>query len=78
MPTPWRPLADRFWEKVNKANPDDCWLWSGATRKSSGYGAIGDGKRPKSMLYAHRVSWELHNGPIPEGLGVLHKCDVRN
>jgi len=70
------PLAQRFWEKVQKG--DDCWLWMGVTLKN-GYGTISQlvsyGKR--KTVYAHRVSWELENGPITGGLFVLHKCDVR-
>jgi hypothetical protein len=62
------PLEVRFWAKVNKT--DDCWLWTAAT--VAGYGAIGlRGKHIK----AHRYSWELANGPIPDGLHVLHRCD---
>jgi len=48
-----------------------CWLWTGAC-VDSGYGVIRYGK----SLRAHRVSWQIHNGPIPEGMGVLHRCDV--
>jgi hypothetical protein len=47
-------------------------LWKASTRK--GYGQIHAGTVIKD---AHRVSWELTNGPIPEGLHVLHRCDVR-
>lgn len=69
----------RFWRKVNKGGLCDCWEWQGS--KSTGnakcmYGAISlvvDGK-PKKM-YAHRLSWEIENGPIPEGRMVLHDCD---
>lgn len=60
------PIADRFWPKVQKT--DVCWLWIGAT--SAGYGRIGRGRAKD-----HEVSWELHNGPVPHGLWVLHKCD---
>lgn len=65
-----RPLPDRFWEKVDKsAGPDACWFWIGSI--SGGYGMIfRDGER----IGAHRISWELHNGPIPPGLDVLHNC----
>lgn len=49
-----------------------CWLWAGA-RTTNGYGAIRVGGR---MARAHRVAWELAYGPIPEGLDVLHRCDV--
>ena len=68
-----RPLEERFWEKVDKAGPDDCWLWN-AGRTVFGYGAIGSKGRGKILL-AHRVSWELANGPIPDGLHCLHRCD---
>jgi len=68
-------LEKRFWAKVAKS--DSCWLWT-AARARGGYGTFDvDGK----TRYAHRVSWELANGPIPEGDGhngtcVLHRCDV--
>jgi hypothetical protein len=66
------PLTERFWAKVNKT--ETCWLWTAMTNKF-GYGKIGAGGDFGSMLYAHRVSWEMHNGPVPEGLCVLHRCD---
>ena len=66
-----RPIADRFWEKVQKS--DGCWLWQ-AGLNNSGYGWIRSGARPE---LAHRVSWRLTFGEIPNGLCVLHKCDVR-
>jgi len=59
----------RFWEKVDKKGPDDCWLWTGST--ASGYGQL---KINRRMVGTHRVSWELHNGPIPDGVYVLHDC----
>lgn len=69
-----RPLSERFWEKVKKAGPDDCWLWT-ATVTRAGYGKIGRGGRDEVEDYAHRVSWELHNGPIPDGYFLCHRCD---
>lgn len=63
------PLAERFWNKVQKT--ESCWLWLGSSNRR-GYGAIDvDGV----LLRSHRVSWELANGPIPDGLYVLHRCD---
>lgn len=64
-------LPDRFWKKVQKAGEDECWNWTGATQ-AFGYGCIGAKGRIKS---AHRVSYEMAKGPIPDGICVLHKCD---
>jgi len=65
-----RPLEERFWEKVDVRGPDECWPW---TRKHNpkGYGQF----RKDKMVQAHRMAWELTNGPIPDGLDVLHTCD---
>jgi hypothetical protein len=49
-----------------------CWIWIGGADKK-GYGRIGDADG--NTFVASRVSWELHNGQIPPGLWVLHKCD---
>lgn len=70
-----RPVAERFWEKVDKRGPDDCWLWTAAIHKA-GYGVISKGNRLGYEL-AHRVSWQIHFGEIPDDLQVLHKCDNR-
>ena len=59
----------RFWAKVNKT--DDCWVWT-ARRNSKGYGAF---RFNRTIWIAHRFSWAIHNGSIPDGLCVLHKCD---
>jgi hypothetical protein len=61
---------EQFWARVEKG--PRCWLWIG--RKTSlGYGLLTvDGK----AVYAHRFSWELHNGPIPPGISICHRCDV--
>lgn len=72
-------IEERFWAKVDKNGPvhpvlgTRCHLWTGAP-DSHGYGTIGAGHK---TLKAHRVAWVLFVGPIPEGEGVLHRCDVR-
>lgn len=68
-----RPIADRFWEKVN-IDDNGCWEWTGY-RSPSGYGRIGSAGKYGRGLIASRVSYELHYGPIPPGLHVLHSCD---
>ena len=67
-----RGIAERFWAKVEKT--ETCWLWRGYC-KSNGYGTMGIPGGNRSKAYVHRISWEIHNGPIPEGLLVCHKCD---
>src|ERR1035437_7925574 len=62
--------STRFWNKVQKT--DSCWIWSG-TKTKSGYGQITMGK--KHTVYAHRVSYEMHKGAIPDGYYVCHTCD---
>lgn len=68
-----RSLAERFWAKVNKT--DGCWLWTGC-KDPKGYGYIGTGGRRGPTKSAHRVSYELEHGEVPEGLHVLHDCDT--
>ena len=65
------PLAERFWSKVSKS--DGCWLWV-AFRDRNGYGRFGTSALNRSTL-AHRTSYSLTFGDIPEGMHVLHKCD---
>jgi hypothetical protein len=65
-------LEDRFWAKVDKSG--ECWVWTGS-RNWAGYGYLGAVRGHGRQLAAHRVSWELANGSIPEGLHVLHHCD---
>lgn len=66
-------FAARFWDKVDRAE-SGCWTWQASVDKD-GYGQFGSGGHPPTMLKAHRVSWEIANGPIPEGKLVCHKCD---
>lgn len=72
---PRRPLEERFWEKVDKRGPDDCWNWT-ASKSPEGYGWIGDGN--KHMCRANRISYILNVGPIPvtnPRTIVCHHCD---
>jgi DNA-binding transcriptional regulator YiaG len=71
------PVEVRFWRKVDKSS--DCWLWTGAL-DSAGYGQISVGTKAaggRKLALTHRLSYEWHHGPIPEGLMVLHSCDIR-
>jgi hypothetical protein len=67
-----RTIEERFWVHVVKS--PGCWRWTGPTNYR-GYGQIRKGGAATRNLLAHRVSWALHRGPIPEGLCVLHRCD---
>jgi hypothetical protein len=67
-----RPIEDRFWERVEKA--DGCWNWTGCVRK--GYGSLGRGPHGTGSISTHVFSWTLHFG-APNGLCVLHRCDNR-
>lgn len=68
------PTMIRFWSKVEKGGPDDCWLWM-RSRDQGGYGRFGIGTR---RMRAHVVAWEMSTGePVPSGLFVCHSCDNR-
>jgi hypothetical protein len=67
-------VEERFWVKTIPEPNSGCVLWD-ACCSSSGYGHININSR---MIGAHRVAWALLRGPIPDGLNVLHKCDVRS
>lgn len=69
------PIADHLWSRVNRSTgPDGCWPFTGKVEKRSGYGRIAhNGTR----YQAHRLAWEVTNGPIPDGLEACHKCDNR-
>ena len=67
------PIAERFWSKVAIGAPDECWPWT-AARIGNRYGVIGTNSNGNFL--AHRIAWELtHDGPVPAGLCVLHRCD---
>ena len=73
------PIEARFWKRVDKRKPHECWLWTGSVNHN-GYGLmpVADGK----LRRAHRFSYQLAKGPIPDGPGfhgfcVCHTCDNR-
>lgn len=75
----WRneSLERRFWKHVPIGNPDDCWLWGGFLN-IRGYGYV---NKPKHLAgnprpLAHRLSYGLVCGPIPDGLFICHHCDT--
>lgn len=67
-------LEARFWNKVDRASDEGCWTWMAGTYPS-GYGMIY--LPPDTTTGAHRISYEIHKGPIPEGLEIDHLCSVR-
>lgn len=73
---PARPTAiERFMSKVNKT--ESCWLWTASLRAKDdpkqAYGSFNNGKK---IDKAHRFSYQQFVGPIPDGMMVLHRCDV--
>jgi hypothetical protein len=73
-PKPIRSAVDRFWAYVHRSGADECWLWLGGTN-IRGYGRFRRGRKASGMMGAHQFSYELHHGPIPSGLVVMHSCD---
>ena len=75
MPQP-RPVIERLMEKV-VTDQNGCWNFMGARGKNDGYGRIGMGPRGSGTGLTHRVVYEHHHGPIPEGLDLDHLCRNR-
>lgn len=75
-----RTTEDRFWAKVDRRGPDECWIWTAASsgRPGKKYGRIWAGKRSLTGRplgsQAHRVAYEMFVGPIPQGLQIDHLC----
>jgi hypothetical protein len=73
-------MEQRFWKKVEKS--DGCWAWLGGrvagTDTTKPYGVIfshRDAERRIVLVYAHRYSWGLRFGAVPNDMDVLHECD---
>lgn len=72
MARPKPSLEQRFWPKVEKRSPGECWPWAGA-RNPAGYGRI---KVAGRFQMAHRLAWAFHHRRvIPDGVFVCHSCD---
>lgn len=66
--------AERFWSKVN--TDGECWEWQASKRSGKWpYGKFGVNGKDGGWIHAHRMSWMLEHGAIPEGKVVCHKCD---
>lgn len=65
-------LTERLLLQSKAPNNDGCWIWAGLTHHT-GYGLV---KVQGRRILAHRASWLAFRGEIPDGLWVLHKCDV--
>ncbi|NWA03722.1 HNH endonuclease signature motif containing protein [Pseudomonas gingeri] len=78
MPKAEESISVRFWRKVERRQPDQCWPWVGGFA-NTGYGQMSKRRQDGSwtMVNSHRLSWLEHYGDIPNGLSVLHKCDNR-
>ena len=65
----------RFYDKIHKA-VSGCWLWQGWRNKGTKGRTHGQFWYEKKKMGVHRASWLMHRGPIPDGMCVLHRCDV--
>lgn len=66
-------VRDRFWPKVEKRSEEECWEWA-AGRNSHGYGMSVEGRN----MSAHRLSYLIHIGDIPQGMVIDHLCRTRH
>ena len=73
---PGRPVAERFWEKVDRSGgATACWKWMAADI-GNGYGTFAE--TPYKRTLAHRMAWQLtHGKSAPVGMDLCHSCDNR-
>lgn len=69
-------LFDKFWGRMTRA-ASGCLKWTGK-HDFNGYGLVRFYRHNRAWQGTHRIAWELAVGPIPNGLQVLHHCDVRD
>jgi hypothetical protein len=73
---PGSPVTKAFLEEMAVKDGSGCWLWPRAVSKQ-GYGVLRIGKAAGKLWTLHRLAWTVWKGPIPKGISVLHRCDVR-
>lgn len=72
---PRKTIEEKLWSKVEKAGPNECWRWTGSMLNGTEYGVLLVGpKTDKHVVRAHRVAYELENGPIGAGVIIRHLC----
>ena len=74
MARPRIPIDQKISEKVIKIPESGCWIWIGSIT-NHGYGTMTLGRNKN--ISAHRASYELKHGPIPDGMLALHHCDIK-
>lgn len=82
IPVNKKPIGQKLREKADCSDPNACWIWKGQ-KSTGGYGQIEIGYVKVApniwkpiRRRAHRISYEFHRGPIPEGMMVCHHCDT--
>jgi hypothetical protein len=70
-----RTVLDRFWDKVQIGDPDECWPWTGGDRHEFGYGRFHLNNTPPIRIWAHRFAYMITTAQDATGLVVMHSCD---
>ena len=69
-----KPLVERFWSKVQKGEPDECWPWQAAIASTTGYGKFT--LQTGQTVDAHRLAYRFtHGEEIADGILIMHTCD---
>jgi len=64
-------VVQRFWKYIDKKSDEECWNWKGSIMKRGNYGQL---RHNLKTLKAHRLSYEINIGEIPEGKMICHSC----